>query len=73
VTRRLIPHRELREVLYVTRIAWDVCWDYGGFGKHGHGPFETERQAKACLRAVGHPGKVVRVTVMQRTPKKGDA
>ena len=37
---------------------WDVRWDGDGFGKHGNGPFATERQAAACLRAVGWPGRV---------------
>ncbi len=40
---------------------WDVRWDGDGFGKHGRGPFATQAQAAACLRAVGWPGQVERV------------
>ena len=42
---------------------WDVRWDGDGFGKHGNGPFATERQAVACLRAVGWPGRIEQVDV----------
>lgn len=37
---------------------WDVDWNEGGVGKHGRGPFATERQARACLNAVGWEGQV---------------
>lgn len=51
----------------VTALLWDVHWTGDGFGKHGTGPFATERQARACLRAAGWPGEVrqVRVTLDQ--------
>ena len=42
---------------------WDVRWHGDGFGKHGNGPFATQAQAAACLRAVGWPGTVERVDV----------
>lgn len=42
----------------VRAMLWDVDWDEGGVGKHGSGPFATERQAQACLRVHGYPGTV---------------
>jgi hypothetical protein len=52
----------MRDRERVTAELWDVRWDGDGFGKHGHGPFATCRQAEACLRAIFWPGKVERVT-----------
>jgi hypothetical protein len=47
----------------VTVELWDVEYVDGGFGKHGRGPFSTERRAAASLRATGWEGRVVRVHV----------
>jgi hypothetical protein len=42
----------------VTVDLWDVYWYGDGYGKHGNGPFATQAQAEACLRAIGWPGRV---------------
>jgi hypothetical protein len=47
----------------VEAVLFDVYRTYGGFGKHGNGPFATERQARACLRAHPWEGSVQLVKV----------
>lgn len=44
---------------YMSARLWDVEWEDGGLGKHGRGPWATQSQAEACIRAVGWPGRPV--------------
>lgn len=54
-------HQADKARVEVTADLWDVYWLEGGWGKHGHGPFATQSQAEACLRAIGWPGRVERI------------
>ena len=47
----------------ITALLWDVWWHGDGYGKHGNGPFVSQAQAEACLRAIGWPGTVELVAV----------
>lgn len=60
-------HQADKARVEVTVDLWDVYWQEGGWGKHGHGPFATKSQAEACIRGVGWPGRaeLVRCTLQQ--------